>query len=367
MVLSWLTGLPPALSTPLVAVAAVLAALLVYAVAWQVLRRLVRRSDTWLDDAVHRHARGPARLLLPALALQLVVPWLRAHVGAAPADAVSHALVVLWIGAVAWLLIRALAVVQDGVVRRYELDREDNLAARRVHTQFRVARRVAVVLIVLLAGAMMLMTFERFRELGAGLLASAGVAGLVIGLAAQRLLGNLLAGIQLAFTQPIRLDDVLVVEGEWGRVEEITLTYVVVRIWDQRRLVLPISYFLEKPFQNWTRVSADILGTVVLPLDYRVPVDELRDELRRICEASEEWDGEVCGVVVVDAGEHTMTVRALVGAPDSGQAWDLRCKVREGLLAYVREHHPEGLPRVRAEVGHRRSADGGAAGPDVSA
>jgi small-conductance mechanosensitive channel len=172
----------------------------------------------------------------------------------------------------------------------------------------------------------------------------------VIGFAAQKTLGNLLAGIQIAITQPIRIDDVVVVEGEWGRIEEITLTYVVVRIWDLRRLVLPIGYFLEKPFQNWTRVSADVLGTVYLVVDYTVPVDEIRAQLERIVRESNLWDRKVCGVQVTDASERGIEVRALVSAADSSKAWDLRCEVREKLIAFLQQNYPGSLPRVRAEI-----------------
>jgi len=195
-----------------------------------------------------------------------------------------------------------------------------------------------------------LMSFDEFRQLGTGILASAGLVGLVVGFAAQKTLGNLLAGIQLAITQPIRLDDVVIVEGEWGRIEEITLTYVVVRIWDLRRLVLPIGYFLERPFQNWTRVSADILGTVFLYVDYTVPVDAIRAELERIVQGSKDWDGEVCGVQVTDTSAQGIELRALVSAADASKAWDLRCAVREQLVAFLQREYPAALPRLRGEL-----------------
>jgi small-conductance mechanosensitive channel len=194
------------------------------------------------------------------------------------------------------------------------------------------------------------MTFEKVRQLGAGILASAGIAGIIVGLAAQKSLGTLLAGIQIAIAQPIRLDDVVIVEGEWGRIEEITLTFVVVRIWDQRRLVLPITYFLDKPFQNWTRVSAELLGTIFLYVDYTVPVEALRQELQRIVESDERWDRRVVGLVVTNVSERTVELRALISAADSGRAWDLRCHVREKLVEFVRDNYPQALPRLRAEL-----------------
>jgi small-conductance mechanosensitive channel len=196
--------------------------------------------------------------------------------------------------------------------------------------------------------ASMLMVFDSVRQFGASILASAGIAGIVIGFAAQRSIATLLAGFQIALTQPIRVDDVVIVENEWGRIEDITLTYVVVKVWDLRRLVVPINYFIEQPFQNWTRRSADILATVFLYVDYTIPVDALRGELTRILGASRYWDGKVNVLQVTDAKEHTLEIRALASAADASLAWDLRCEIREQLVAFVQRRHPESLPRVRA-------------------
>ena len=258
---------------------------------------------------------------------------------------------------VGWLATRLVRVLEESVNAQLGLDQPDNLRARRIHTQIRFLRRLVSFAIVILTGGAILMSFEPLRQLGTGLLASAGVAGVVIGFAAQRTVGNLIAGFQIAFTQPIRNDDVVIVEGEWGKIEEITLTYVVVRIWDDRRLVVPISYFIENPFQNWTRVSADLLGSVFLHVDYRASIDALRAELQRLLEASSHWDGRVSVVHVTGAGPQTLEVRALMSAKDSSEAWELRCEVREGLVRYLQERHPAWLPRVRAEVG---PPDGGA-------
>jgi small-conductance mechanosensitive channel len=193
----------------------------------------------------------------------------------------------------------------------------------------------------------MLMVFESARRFGASILASAGIAGVILGFAAQRSLASLLAGFQIALTQPIRVDDVAIVEGEFGRIEEITLTYVVVRLWDLRRLVVPISYFIEQPFQNWTRASADLLGAVFLHVDYSVPVDSLRTELTRILKESEHWDGKVNTLQVTDAKEHTLVIRAVASAADASLAWSLRCEVREKLVSYLQREHPHSLPRIR--------------------
>jgi small-conductance mechanosensitive channel len=260
---------------------------------------------------------------------------------------------ILLIASIAWLIIKVTYVVEDVVLTHFRLDVKDNLRARRIHTQIQIFQKVVAVIVIILAVAAMLMTFERVRVLGTSILASAGIAGIIVGLAAQRSIATWLAGLQIAITQPIRLDDVVIVESEWGRVEEITLTYVVVRIWDLRRLIVPITYFLEKPFQNWTRVSADILGTVFLYVDYTIPIQTVREELRRILESSEQWDGRVCVLQVTNASERTVELRALMSAPDASSAWELRCKVREKLIEFVQRNYPNALPKVRAEIRDR--------------
>ena len=254
------------------------------------------------------------------------------------------------IAAGAWLLTSLINVVDDFIGERYRLDVSDNLSARRIQTQVRVLRRLAVMAIGTIAIAAMLMTFPSIWNIGAGLFASAGVVGLVVGMAARPTLSNLLAGVQIALTEPIRMDDVVIVEGEWGRIEEIGTTYIIVRIWDLRRLVVPLSYFIDHPFQNWTRTSADLLGTVFVYADYSVPVEEVRKELRRILEATELWDGKTWGLQVTDATDRVLQLRALMSAPDSGRAWDLRCHVRERLVSYLQEHHPGSLPKFRGDV-----------------
>jgi small-conductance mechanosensitive channel len=310
--------------------------------------RVARRTETMLDGALLEHCRKPARVLLPLLVVEITLPMQPLPPGVL--ELLRHALSIGLILAMAWLAARLTRVMDDVVLARLKREEADNLRARKLSTQLRVLRRFLVVVIVIIAGSAVLMTFDKVRQLGTSILASAGVVGLVAGIAAQRTLANLFAGLQIAITQPIRIDDVVVVEGEWGRIEEITLTYVVVQIWDKRRLVVPISTFIEKPFQNWTRVTADLLGTVFLYVDYSVPVLEVRDELRHILEGSELWDGQVCGLQVTNATEHTLELRALMSASDSSKAWDLRCAVREKLVEFVQRTYPGALPRVRAEV-----------------
>ncbi|MGA7828790.1 MAG: mechanosensitive ion channel domain-containing protein [Geobacteraceae bacterium] len=335
--------------------AAVLIGLLSYALLFKVLLRFAARDDTLLQQPLVRRWRHPSKLLLPLIASLLTLPFLRFP--QEMAELFRHLISLALIGAVAWLMISTIVGLREMVLQRYDINSSDNLKARTVSTQVNVLVKVAVVLIIIMAGATMLMTFDKVRQVGVSLLASAGVIGIIVGFAAQHSLATLMAGIQIAITQPIRLDDVVVVEGEWGRIEEITLTYVVVCIWDLRRLVLPITYFLEKPFQNWTRVSADMLGTVTLHCDYRVPVASLRDELQTILAGTDLWDGKASGLVVLDANDKTIVLRALVSARDSGKLWDLRCLVREKLVGFLQREHPYSLPRLRAEMEDRDIQD----------
>jgi small-conductance mechanosensitive channel len=331
-----------------VLVAAVLAALLAHRIVYSALDRIAARTELTLYKSFTRYSRRPVRWIFPVMAMSAVAPGLPL-----PSDVRSgivHALGLGLIAGIAWLAVSLIGVFEDVVAARYRIDSTDNLTARRIQTQAQVLRRVATVIIIVVAAAAMLMTFPTARTIGAGLFASAGAAGLVVGLAARPTLASLIAGVQIALTEPFRLDDVVVVEGEWGKIEEIQTTYVVVRIWDQRRLVLPISYFIEKPFQNWTRTSAQILGTVFLYVDYTVPVEEVRQELRRILESSALWDQNVCVLQVTNVSERALELRALMSASDSGKAWDLRCLVRERLIAFLQERFPQTLPRVRAQM-----------------
>lgn len=299
-----------------------------------------------------QRARAPMGWLVPILVLVLALrtrPEAAALHVAAPAGEV---LVVALIATATWLGVRCIGAAEVWFNQRFPVSISNNLHARRVLTQARVLGRSATVLLILVGLAAGLMTIPGVREIGTSLLASAGVAGLAVGIAAKPVLSNLIAGLQIAITQPIRLD-VVIVQGEWGRIEEITGTYVVVRIWDERRLVVPLNWFIENPFQNWTRTNAQLIGTVYLWLDYRVPLAPLREETKRLCKAAAEWDGRVCVLQVTDANEHAIQLRILASASDSGRSWDLRCRVREGLLAYVQQHYPDSLPRLRAEVAQR--------------
>jgi len=320
----------------------------VHFIIFKILSRLQRTTSNALYRFLIKHTRRPLKYLIVLLAMNIVIPIVELPQGLN--YFLDSAFRSLFIISVSWLIIALTAVGEDVILSRYDVNVKDNLQARKIYTQTQTIRKILAVVIIIVAVALVLMGFERFRVLGTGIIASAGLASLVIGFAAQKIFGNFLAGIQIAFTQPIRVDDVVIVENEWGRIEEITLTYVVVRIWDLRRLVLPIGYFIEKPFQNWTRVSADLLGTVFIYADYTIPVNEIREELHRILKSSDKWDSKVWGLQVTNATERTMELRALMSAVDSSTAWGLRCEVREKIIEFVQKNYPGTLPKTRAEL-----------------
>jgi small-conductance mechanosensitive channel len=310
------------------------------------LRAYDRREDSALARSVTLHLRATSTFFFPVLAWSLLLPLL--PLPPKPFEVLRRVVEFMLILSFAWGLIKTLDVVQDLIQRFYQLESGDNLRARKLFTQLQFVKRVAVGLIGFVAVGLVLMSFATVRRLGTGLLTSAGIASVIVGFAAQRSISNLLAGFQLAFTQPIRLDDVLVVEGEWGRVEEITFTYVVLNIWDERRLVLPLNYFIEKPFQNWTRNSAQLMGTVFIYADYNVPVEPLRTELRRLLETHSNWDQRVCALQVTDSKERALELRCLMSSANASALFDLRCFIREHMVAFLQANYPESLPRARA-------------------
>lgn len=333
-----------------VAAAAALVALVLTSVVHRMVRRFGRGAT--LPAELSQHAHRPFQVAVTIVAVQFAVRGSTGYaVGTPWRQALLHGLVLAVIAATGWLVTALLLVMEDVALARFRTDVPDNRQARRIRTQVVMLRRVTIVIVVVLAAGVMLMTFPSVRGVGASVLASAGVIGVVAALAAQSLLGNVFAGLQLAFSDAVRLDDVVVVEGEWGRIEELTLSYVVVQIWDDRRLILPTSYFTSTPFQNWTRTQSAVLGTAELDVDWSVPVQTMREELRRLVEGTELWDGRVCVLQVTDATGGTVRLRALVSAADAGSLWDLRCLVREHLVGWIRDHRPVALPRTRTEIG----------------
>jgi small-conductance mechanosensitive channel len=337
-----------ALRAVLVVAAAVVAGWVLHWLAFWLLERIATRTKMGWDDLVYQHLRGPARLAAVTLALLFFRPVLDE---AGPVSRLfQHSLDILAIVCLAWLSVRFTVLVGEFLLRQYDSTGTDNLRSRKVQTQVRILQNVVVVMVVVLGAALVLMTFPGVRRIGASLLASAGIAGIILGLAAQKTIANLIAGIQLAITQPVRIDDVVIVEGEWGWIEEITLTYVVVKIWDLRRLVLPISYFIERPIQNWTRSASEILGTVSIHCDHTADVAVLREQTSRIAATTNLWDGKVCVVQVVECRAEAMEVRILASATDSGKCWELRCFLREQVMDFLRRQRPEWLPRRRVEI-----------------
>ena len=337
-----------------------------HALLFSILKKVADRSKNAVLMSFWRHLRTPSFLFLPVLTLTLALPLVRgapAPGGAGhPAldfpEIVRQVLGIVMTVAISWMVIKSTSVIEDAVLARFDVGVSDNLQASKIKTQLQMFKKVVIFIMAVFALALVLMNFEKVRQLGTTILASAGVIGIIVGFAAQRTIAALLAGIQIAITQPFRIDDVLFVENEWGRVEEITLTYVVVRIWDLRRLVLPMSYFLEKPFQNWTRTSADLIGAVFLYTDYTVPVAAVRKELHRVLKSSPLWDKKVWNLQVTDTTDRSLELRALMSASDVSSMWDLRCEVRERLVGFIQRKHPEWLPKLRGELVPRRKGRG---------
>lgn len=341
---------------------AVALALIVHAAAYRVIFRLFRRRQSGVAASFLRRIRVPTRLILLAFFVAAIVPALRMapEVSLLLQRVASLTLIALF----GWMAVSVVNLAGDILALRYNIEIADNLTARKVQTQLRVLKRTVNVAVIVVTASIMLMTIPGVRDFGVSLFASAGVAGLAIGLAARPAISNLIAGLQIALSQPIRIDDVVVVEGEWGRIEEIGSTFVVVRIWDERRLVVPLTYFIEKPFQNWTVRSAELIGTVFWYLDYTAPIDAMRSKLDEFVRESKHWDKKLALIQVTDSKASVIEVRALVSAAHSGANWDLRCEVREKMIAYLKEHHPECLPRVRqeqyrAELPGRENGSGG--------
>ena len=332
----------------IVALSVVLLSILIYFVISRLLLRIGRRSPNNLMGLAWQKFRYPVLFLLLLIDFIILQGLFTPGVKITTFTAIFIKLALIFV--VTWFVIRSINLSREVILRRYDISEKDNLKARKIFTQFRVLENIVIFIVILVAIGIALMSFDGIRRIGVSLFASAGVAGIIIGFAAQKLIASVLAGFQIALTQPIRIEDVVIVENEWGWIEEITLTYVVVRIWDKRRLIVPSTYFIENPFQNWTRVSADILGTVFIYTDYTVPVDELRKELTRILKGTDLWDGQTNVLQVTNAKDHTLEIRALMSALDSPTAWDLRVLVREKLISFLQLKYPESLPRTRIEM-----------------
>lgn len=338
--------LPPLGWNLLLAAGALLTGFFFKVVTTLLLRLYSNKNSTYsLFRSALIRANKPLTWFLPLMALNLVLPLM--ELTNPQFRVINKITSILLIVTFSMLLVAIVKIFEDFLYHVYDLNKSDNLRERKIRTQIQFIRKVIISLIVVLAIGAVLLSFSSLRRIGTGLLTGVGVSGIIVGFAAQRSLGNLLAGFQIAFTQPLRLDDAVVVEGEFGRVEEITLTYVVLNLWDQRRLILPINYFIEKPFQNWTRTTSEIMGTVFLHLDYTAPFEEIRKEFNRLLNASDLWDKRVGGMQVTETTEITVKVRLLVSAVNSSKVFDLRAYIRENMITFIQKNYPQCLPRTR--------------------
>ncbi len=349
--LSYFEEVPTLVLNLIIITAAILLGLLIHSVVVRLLRYYADKRQTVLSHQVVDYVIRPLQLFIPVVFVNAAIPLMR--LTRAETVRFDKFIEIAMTLSFAFILINLVNVFQAILFNVYDINQKDNLKARRVRTQIQYIRQVVKALIIIITLAVILMSFDSMRKLGTGLLGGVAIGATIVGFAAQQSLGNLLAGFQIAFTQPIRLGDWLVVEGEAGWVEEITLTYVVLKIWDKRRLILPINYFITKPFQNWTRRTSDLLGTVYLYMDYSVPVEEVRNELKSFVQGNPLWDEQVCGLVVTDSKEHTIELRALVSSRNSGDLFDLRCLVREHLISYIEKNYPGSLPRTRTALDNK--------------
>jgi len=331
-------------------IGAAVAAWLLHAAILALVRRLLRQRRPFLRSVLGA-TKGPTRLGLLLLALAIALPT--APLGPDIKGILARCLGLAFICLLGWIAVTALHIAADIYLRRFRLDVEDNLQARTQVTQVRVLLHVLDAVIVLVTVGFALMTFDAVRQFGVTLFASAGVAGIIGGFAARPILANFLAGVQIAVAQPIRIDDAVIVENEWGNVEDITFSYVIVKLWDLRRMIVPLSYFIEKPFQNWTRTGGELIGTVFLYVDHTAPVEAIRKKLMEIASQSKLWNGQVVNLQVSDCKETTIELRALVSANNASAVWDLRCEVREKLIDFLQREHPSALPRRRYEAAEK--------------
>ena len=352
---------PPWTVSVAVAAAALVVAQVLYGLVVRAVRGTLGDRRPFLHSLLIR-TRGPARLAL----LLGAVSW-AAEAAPFPTPQehlIQHGLLVAFVVLCGWAAMTALDIGAALYIRRFDLEAADDLAARKHLTQIRILQRAIATLVIVITGGLALMTIPGVRQLGVSLLAAGGAAGLIIGLALQPVLSNLIAGVQIALTQPIRIDDAIYVQNEYGKVEAINATYVVVKLWDERRLIVPLKYFLDQPFQNWTRENPERVGQVTLLIDYRIPVGPLRAKFEEIVRGSALWDGKVCRLQVTDARERSLEVRGLVSGPNADAVWDLRCEVREKMVDYLRTAFPDALPRNGVEFSREQAqAIGSLTGP----
>ena len=335
-------------------VVAIVIALVLHALTYALLTRITPDKGGHGNQVLIR-VRRLTRFAVVLLAVVLALPV--AELDTEIAGVIRHFLYIGMIFFLGWASIAAINASSNFVLHRHRSEAAETTQARKFRTQLDILRRISVIAVAIATFGAILMTFPAVRTVGISLLASAGAAGIILGLASRPILTNIIAGVQIALTQPIRLEDVVIVEGEWGWIEEITTTYVVVRIWDLRRLILPLSYFVEKPFQNWTRDDETIIGIVTWNLDYRTPIDKMRTNLQAIVADNKLWDGRTANLSVIESDHNSIKIRAIVSARNSVDAWDLRCAVREQMIIWLQQNYPESLPRIRAEFKPAKPTD----------
>ncbi len=323
----------------------IIAVTIAHRIAFAILTKITKATGKAPTRPFVEHTRRPAFALFAVIGVSTALALGRALglTGGWFGEGLGSTLTAMVALALTWLVMGLIRGADGAFTAR----QQSRAGSKRAHTQIAVISRILSVVVAIFGIGVALMQYEQVERIGTSLLASAGIAGIAIGFAARPVLGNIIAGIQIALTQPISLDDAVVIEGEWGWIEEITTTYVVVRIWDQRRLIVPFSTIIEEPFENWTRGKTELLGSVLIHADYTLPVEDVRRELRRLCEANDKWNGNVCSLQVTEADDSSIQIRALVSAEDSGTTWDLRCEIREQLIDYLQREHPDSLPRSR--------------------
>jgi small-conductance mechanosensitive channel len=322
--------------------------LLVNMIVAQIVRMVLRRRHVKVLELLRQYVRTAFYFFVPSLFFLVITNIQERSFQRFPYA--SKAAEVAFVIATTWLVVQSLKVLERLIIRQYDTASDVNLHLRKFVTQIVFVRQLTSIVVIVVGFSVLLLSFNGGRKIGLSFLTSAGIASVVIGFAAQRTIANLLAGIQIAFTQQIRVDDAVVVESEWGRIEEINLTNVVVRVWDRRRLILPITYFIEKPFQNWTRSNASVLGTVMLYLDYNVPVDRIREKAKELVENNPLWDKEVCVVQVTDTQPNCVVIRILTSSRNAPESFDLRCFIRENIIVFLRDSYPESLPKTRFQL-----------------
>ncbi len=333
----------------LILIGVIVGALVLSFILFKLVSIFVKRLSGSSYTLINKHLSIPFRLLLVVMSITFTLQF--TYFDNLNNAVLSKLVFISLLISISYFLVKVSEFIRDVIYEKFSGDTVNNLAERKVKTQVEFLQKASSMFIILIAISIGLMSFSQVRQLGTSILASAGIAGIIVGFAAQKSLSNLLAGLQIAFTQPIRIDDAVIVEGEFGRIEEITLSYVVINLWDSRRLIVPISYFLEKPFQNWTRTSADLLGSVFINVDFNLPIDTLREQLREILKeptAAKLWDGRVSNVQVTDLTDTSMQIRILISARNSGNAFDLRCIIREKIVRFITENFPDALPKRRS-------------------